>query len=234
MESISLTKLTPPEGSSSTKSILWLNKLSNRTLTKDIDTHCSWVEADEFDLSNKRKQIAETDPIEKMKQYMNTAQSIKKLHTLLSDVKNSLSDDACTEIINAKSDYIKKKKAADEDVKKVFEGLPLDGVGSDSWKLLWEQARSFSEKKHAYLNETFPYTSTDSNCVLCHQPLSAEAHGRLNSFESYVKASLNKQAKTAEEHYATLLKAVKEIPNESTLALHFNSNGCRIRGRKAI
>ena len=132
---ISHTKLTPPEGSLKTKSILWLNKLSNTTLTKDIDTHCSWVEPDEVDLSNKRQQIAETDPIEKMKQFKNTAQSIKKLQTLLTDMKNSLSDDACAEIINAKFDYIMKKKAADEDAKKVFEGLPLDGVGSDSWKL---------------------------------------------------------------------------------------------------
>ena len=109
MDSISLTKLTPPEGSLKTKSILWLNKLSNTTLTKDIDTHCSWVEPDEVDLSNKRQQIAETDPIEKMKLFKNTAQSIKKLYSLLTGVKNSLSEEACAEIINAKSDYIRKK-----------------------------------------------------------------------------------------------------------------------------
>jgi hypothetical protein len=233
MDSISLTKLTPPEGSTKTKSILWLDKLSIKTLTNEIDTHCSWVEADEVDLNNKRQQIAETDPIEKMKQFKNTAQSIKKLHTLLNDVKNSLSDDACAEIINAKSDFLMKKKAADDDAKKVFEGLPLDGVGADSWKLLWEQARSFSEQ-HAYPHETFPYTSTGSNCVLCHQPLSAEAQGRLNSFESYVKASLSKQAKTAEEHHTVLRKAIKEIPNESTLALHLNSMGITSEEEKEI
>ncbi|CAM3490130.1 hypothetical protein EDM52_19010 [Brevibacillus invocatus] len=224
MDSISLTKLTPPDGSSRTKSVMWLNNISDKTLSQDIDTRCSWIEADEFELNNKRQQIAETDPIEKMKQFKNTAKSIKNLHTQLTDIKNSLSDDACTKIINAKVDYESKKKAADEDAKKVFEGLPLEGIGTDSWKLLWEQARLFSEQ-YAYPSETFPYTSTDSNCVLCHQPLSLEAQGRLNSFESYVKTSLNKQAKTAEEHLATLIKAVKEIPSEPTLALHFTSMG---------
>ncbi|MDH6374326.1 energy-coupling factor transporter ATP-binding protein EcfA2 [Paenibacillus sp. PastF-3] len=233
MESISPTKLSHPEGSIKTKSILWLNKLSNITTTEDIDAHCSWVEVDEVTLNSKRQQVAETDPVEKMKQFKHIAQSIKKLHTLLNDVKNSLSDDACAEIINARSDYMKKKKAADEDAKKVFEGLPLDGVGTESWKLLWEHARSFSEQQ-AYPKEAFPYTSTDSNCVLCHQPLSLEAQSRLNSFESYVKDSLSKQAKTAEEHLAALLKAVKEIPNESTLALHFNSMGITSEEEKQI
>lgn len=222
MDSISLTRLSPPERISKTKSILWLNKISASTTIKDIDTHCSWVETDELDLNNKRQQIAETDPIEKMKLFRNNAQSIKNLYSLLAGVKNSLCEEECAEIINAKSDYADKKKAADEDAKKVFDGLPLEGVGTESWKLLWEQARSFSEQ-HAYPSEPFPYTSTDSNCVLCHQPLSTEAQVRLNSFESYVKASLSKQAKVAEEHLNNLFRAIKEIPNESILGLHFNS-----------
>jgi energy-coupling factor transporter ATP-binding protein EcfA2 len=224
MDSISLTKLIPPESISKTKSILWLNKISDSTTINDIDTHCSWVEDDELDLNNKRQQAAETDPVEKMKLFSNNAQNIYKLYSLLAGVKNSLCEEVCTEIINAKADYAVKKKAADEDAKKVFESLPLEGVGTESWKLLWEQARTFSEK-HAYPSKPFPYTSIDSNCVLCHQPLSTEAKGRLNSFESYVKASLSEQAKDAEEHLNNLFKAIKEIPNESILGLYFNSMG---------
>ena len=87
---------------------------------------------EEVTLNSKRQQLAETDPVEKMKQFKNIAQSIKKLHTLLNDVKNSLSDNICAEILKARSDYMKKKKAAGEDAKKVFEGFPLDGVGTES------------------------------------------------------------------------------------------------------
>ncbi|CAH8712472.1 AAA family ATPase [Paenibacillus thiaminolyticus] len=224
MDSISLTKLSAPEGSSKTVSILWLNNINENTSIKDIDTYCTWLEADEHELNNIRQQLTETDPIEKMKQYRNSSKNIKKLHSLLSDVNDSMSVELCTEIINAKSDYLKKKKAADEDAIKVFEGLPLEGVGTDSWKLLWEHAKSFSEQ-HAYPNETFPYTSINSNCVLCHQPLSSEARERLNSFESYVKAALNKQADDAEDHLKSLLSKIKEVPNDSLLELHFNSIG---------
>ncbi|UYZ23276.1 AAA family ATPase [Mesobacillus jeotgali] len=224
MESISLAKLSPPVEFSKTISILWFSKISDSTSKKEIEAHCSWGEADEHELNNKRKQIAETDPIEKMKQYRKTAKSIIDFHKLLSDIKTSLSDVACTRIINAKADFVNIKKAADEDAKKIFEGLPLDGVGTESWKILWEQARSFSEQ-HAYPSEPFPYTSTGANCVLCHQPLLSEAKSRLNSFESYIKESLSEQAKVAEEHLNKLLGEIKEIPSDAHIELYCNSLG---------
>ncbi|WP_194540461.1 AAA family ATPase [Paenibacillus sp. JZ16] len=224
MENIALTKLIPPEGSSDTKAVLWLKKIKDTTLSKEIEDNCSWMETDEIELSTKRQQLAETDPIEKMKQFRTTAQNIKKIQSILTDIRDSLTDDSCTKVIEAHLDYSIKRKAAEEDAKNVFEGLPLNGVGSDSWKLLWEQARNYSEQL-AYPDKLFPYIETDSNCVLCQQPLSPEAQGRLSSFESFVKESLNKQAKAAESHYNTLLKAIKEVPSDSTLALHFNSIG---------
>ncbi|WP_201318510.1 AAA family ATPase [Paenibacillus sp. EPM92] len=224
MENIALTKLIPPEGSSNTKAILWHKKIKDTTSNKEVEDNCSWTEADEVTLSTKRQQLAETDPIEKMKQFRTTAQSIKKLQSILSDIRGSLTDESCTKILEAKLDYTVKKKAAEEDAKTVFQGLPINGVGAESWKLLWEQARTFSEQL-AYPGKSFPYTESDSNCVLCQQPLTPEAQGRLRSFESYVKDSLNKQAKSAELHYNTLLKAIKEVPSDSTLALHFNSIG---------
>lgn len=224
MDSITLSKLTPPQEISKTSLVQWLNRISASTTIEDVEDHCSWENADELKLNNKRKQIAETNPLQKMKQYRKTAQNIKNFQTLLSDVRRSLSEEACAKILKAKSDFIDKKKAADEDAKKVFEGLPLDGVGTESWKLLWKQARSFSEK-HAYPSKAFPNTTTDSNCVLCHQPLSNEAQGRLNTFESYVKASLSRQAKVAEEHLSALFKSINEIPKNAQLELYFNSIG---------
>lgn len=224
MENIALTKLIPPEGSSDTKAILWLNKIKDTTSSKEIEENCSWMETDEIALSTKRQQLAETDPIEKMKQFKITAQNIKKLHNILKDIRDSLTDDSCTKVIEAHQDYLVKKKAAEEDAKNVFEGLPLDGVGSDSWKLLWEQARNYSEQL-AYPSELFPYIGVGSNCLLCQQPLTPEAQGRLSSFESFVKDSLNKQAKAAESHYNAILKEIKEVPSDSTLALYFSSIG---------
>ncbi|WP_040949384.1 AAA family ATPase [Gorillibacterium massiliense] len=224
MDNITLSKLIPPEGSSNTKAILWLKKIKDTTSSKEIEDNCSWVGTDEITLRSKRQQLAETDPIEKMKQFRNTAQNIKKLQSILTKIRDSLTDESCNKVINALLDYSIKRKAAEEDARNVFEGLSLDGVGSESWKLLWEQARIYSEQL-AYPEKLFPYIETGSNCVLCQQPLSPEAQGRLSSFESFVKDSLNKEAIAAESHYNTLLKAINEVPSDETLALHFNSIG---------
>lgn len=224
MENITYSKLSHVDGSSHTKAILWLNKISDKTSNKEIEENCLWTEADETELNMKKQQLSETDPLDKMKQFRSAAQNIRKLQTLLTEARSSLSDDSCSKIIAANLDYSRKRKAAEEDARSIFEGLPLDGVGTDSWKLLWEQARVFSEQ-HAYPNSPYPYTEDGSNCVLCQQPLSTDAKGRLHNFEAFVKASLNKQAKTAEMHYNALLKTIKEMPSESTLALHFNLIG---------
>lgn len=233
MESITQTKLLYPVGSSETNSISWVTKINDKTTDMEIINRCSWAESDEIELNGKRQQLAETDPIEKMKQYENSVQSIKILYKILTDLKDSLSEVACTNIIRAKLDLEMKKKTAEDDARKVFEGLPLDGIGTDSWKLLWEQARSFSEE-HAYQKEQFPFTSSDSNCVLCQQSLSTEAQSRLKSFETYIKDSLSNQAKIAEELLTALLKEITDIPNEETLTLHFNSIGISDEEKKYV
>ncbi len=69
--------------------------------------------------------------------------------------------------------------------KNAFSELPIEGVGNNSWKLLWESARKFyNESKKA---ETFPETEVDSNCPLCFQPLGEDGRKRFNNFEEFVK-----------------------------------------------
>jgi hypothetical protein len=103
-----------------------------------------------------------------------------------------------------------KRKAASEDAKKVFDKAPLDGVGLESWKLLWEQARAYSEEI-AYLEKKFPFTGDDARCVLCQQSLSEEAKLRLVSFETFVKGELESLARTAEADVAALLQKLPKI-----------------------
>ena len=61
-------------------------------------------------------------------------------------------------------DAATKRKAADEDAKKVSENAPHDGVGSENWRLLWEQARIYSEAM-AYPEIPFPNISEEARFV---------------------------------------------------------------------
>ena len=104
-------------------------------------------------------------------------------------------------------------KAAAEDAAAAFAGAPLQGVGQESWKLLWEQARAYSEMI-AYPAKPFPVTEGDARCLLCQQPLAGEARVRLVSFEAFVKGKLEELAKAAEARWAQLRDALPEVPAE--------------------
>ncbi|MGG2201854.1 hypothetical protein [Paenibacillus validus] len=79
------------------------------------------------------------------------------------------SDENISKILSEKNEMVVKKKAAEEDALKIFEGSSFEGIGTESWKLLWQHAREFSEK-HAYPQFPFPYTGTTRNvfCVINH------------------------------------------------------------------
>jgi energy-coupling factor transporter ATP-binding protein EcfA2 len=68
----------------------------------------------------------------------------------------------------------------------LFTGEPLAHVGSETWRLLWESARLYSNQE-AYPNLAFPVTDPGSRCVMCQQALSVESAHRLSRFELFVK-----------------------------------------------
>lgn len=231
MDNIQLKQFIPPGESATTQSVLWLNSINHSTTCEEINNRCLWTEGDEDVLRHLKQQISEVNPNERMEYFKKTVSNISQLQMLLSGVFNSLSDNLCEEILIAKSEIIMKKKVAEEDAQKVFDGLPLEGVGTESWKLLWEKARQYSEQ-HAYSNAKFPFTSTNSHCVLCQQPLSQDAQSRLSDFESYVKSTLSEEVQRAEEKLSVLLKAVKQSPDGSNLDLYFNSIGITSESEK--
>lgn len=98
-------------------------------------------------------------------------------------------------------------KAASEDAAKAFAGSALDGIGSESWRLLWEQARKFSDGE-AYPGKPFPVVGENSLCVLCHQPLDHEARKRVSAFESFVKGGLEAAASAAEKAHKEAVAAL--------------------------
>ncbi len=78
----------------------------------------------------------------------------------------------------------------------LFREAPLPGVGSDAWRRLWEAARAYSDQV-AYPGRTFPAPVEDERCVLCQQPLGADALHRHAEFETFVKGAAQKAAAEA-------------------------------------
>ncbi|MFT4010835.1 MAG: hypothetical protein QM655_12435, partial [Nocardioidaceae bacterium] len=80
---------------------------------------------------------------------------------------------------------------------KDFDAEPLPGVGSATWRALWEAARQYSTTE-AYHEHDFPVTTDDAVCVLCQQPLSPDGSDRLTRFDAFIKDTTSRDADAAE------------------------------------
>ncbi len=83
-----------------------------------------------------------------------------------------------------------------------FVDEPLDAVGSDPWRLMFQYARQYSAL--AYPGQPFPVVSAGSRCPLCQQVLDAEARDRLARFAEFVQAATAAAADEREAAVAAL------------------------------
>jgi len=202
----------------------WLGKLSAKTPTNEIESHCSFTPENEMELQDVQERISEQSPADKAKQLKN-----KKTHadSIINDVQNyldQLSDENCKRIIAAKKRSNLKKSAAETAGNDAFGDAQLEGIGSDVWKELWNASRKYSEEL-AYNGQVFPVVQDDSVCVLCHQPLSEEAKQRFTSFESYIKGETQKQAAQTERDVKQAVDALPDILSAEALKTKIDAAG---------
>lgn len=90
----------------------------------------------------------------------------------------------------------------------LFSASPLPEVGQAAWQKLWEAARTYADTV-AYPGKTFPSSEPDTLCVLCQQPLGADAMVRQQTFESFVKSSTKADEATARAKLDAALTQLK-------------------------
>jgi energy-coupling factor transporter ATP-binding protein EcfA2 len=188
----------------------WYGQLSADTTDAEVALWRDWSPTREQELEGFHARLIEKNPAEQARQLRTRKAALDKLLADLIAIHDGLSGTFVTTFLNAKIDAAAKRKAASEDAAKVFGGAPLNGVGSQSWKLLWEQARVYSEEV-GYSGKAFPFTEEDARCVLCQQPLKDDAKVRFLSFEKFVKGELESLANKAEADVAELLEKFPEI-----------------------
>jgi hypothetical protein len=204
-----------PSEYAATKSGSWYAKVDHLTTDLTINERCSWDDALEQDLVASNQRLAEPNPADKAKTLRKTKRHVTDFVSLLGRIEKQIDDKAFETLIAARHDAKTKRQAADVDASKVFRDAPLTGVGSESWRLLWEQARLYSETV-AYPANAFPNTEADAKCLLCQQPLSVEAKQRFKNFQSFVKGNLEAAASKAEQHARSLLE-VENVPSGADL-----------------
>jgi ABC-type lipoprotein export system ATPase subunit len=100
----------------------------------------------------------------------------------------------------------------------LFTDEPLPGVGSESWRALWEAARNYSVSE-AYVAADFPVTSSEAGpaaCVLCQQPLLHDGATRMQRFQKYMDDTLDVAATKAEQAVAAAADTLAALTQMSS------------------
>lgn len=135
------------------------------------------------------------------------ADRIKRLGTVLAVIAAGTADDILNGLLALHQDATAKRAAARLAAQGLFGTDSLPDVGGEVWRPLWEAARRYSTEA-AYPGAPFPSTDPDTLCVLCQQPLSAEAIHRMGRFETFLRDDTERQAQTAEEAFDGAARAL--------------------------
>ena len=220
---VSKKPIFPPDFAT-TSSAAWYNKLSAGVSRQEIDEKTAWEVEHEAGLTDINKRLAEQTSTAKAAALRRQKELSIELVTELKKYFENLSDEHCNAYLQKKADTATKRKTADEDAKKVFERAPLAGIGSETWRSLWNAARLYSEE-HAYRAKPFPNTEEDACCILCQQELDIESRGRFISFETFVKGELQKLALEAEQNLQKLADAFAEVPAREMFTVKMEATG---------
>lgn len=190
----------------------FVSQLRDTTKVEAIDVAGSWSNENLEERQDIEKSLKQHDVAARVKQLGLDKRTLALFVESYETLKLATSDEEVSKLLKSKQEAISKRKAATEDAAKVFAGSALDGIGSASWRLMWEQAREYSETT-AYPERDFPATDDGDLCVLCHHPLDAEAKDRLSRFEAFVKGGLEASATKAEKKYADAVAGLPSLPD---------------------
>lgn len=138
-----------------------------------------------------------SDPNKEKARLTAVAHNLEQLRQHLENLGTALTKDAVDELIAMKKSASDLREAAKLASAEQFSGESLSGVGSATWRALWEAARDYSTTE-AFHEHEFPAVDGDAVCVLCQQTLTQPAADRLKRFERFVADTTSTRADQAE------------------------------------
>lgn len=154
--------------------------------------------------------LAATDPAKEKSRLVTLANQISVLGNDLTRLVNALGTEKTAARAELRSIATSARAAASVAAASSFDDEPLPGVGSKTWRLLWEAARSYSIAE-PYHDHKFPVTGEGAFCVLCQQVLDDDAKTRLRLFDQYMTDTTERDAVAAEQNFAASLNELRAM-----------------------
>lgn len=208
------TAKTPlPTVPQDTPAAQFLAKLSPKTTSADIVEGCA-APADAQErlgsLLLEEGRLKSSDPSKERGRLTALANDLEKVARQAERLSEKLSHQSCTDIDRMRKTATQLRAAAAVASARDFRSEPVPGVGSDTWRVLWEAARAFSETE-AHHEHAFPATGEQDRCVLCHQVLTEDARDRMRRFHAFMTDTTERDAAKAEADLAAMRNAIEGL-----------------------
>lgn len=159
--------------------------------------------------------LAQANPAELHAKVVAELERLAKHKAAAVDREHATGEEKAGEIVAAQLDALNKRAAATAHATSFFQGLPLAGVGEDTWRRMWAAAEAYAQA-FAYPDHTHPNTEEGARCVLCQQLLNGDAKARMQGFADFIQDRLQAEATAAELRAVMLVQALPGIPDAQT------------------
>ena len=190
-----------PETTTGTKANSLLSSLSADTnpsaIASLLDRHPNF-EDELQNLKQREAYLTTSNPTQEKLTLQSVARAAGSLSEHIKHIQETVNAETLEKITLLKQRAMELRNSANTDG--IVSDTQLPGVGSTTWRSLWNAARKYSMTE-AYPDTTFPPSREGDHCLLCQQPLSIEARHRLDDFERYVSSKLEQDAQAAENNF---------------------------------
>lgn len=177
-----------PDVPTDTKAGTFAHNLTARTTYDEID-QATELAPDANDrlaaVLTTEARLTASNPEQEKARLSGLANQLLELASSITALLPQLSAERTAIRLDTKKAAAELRAAADLAATNTFEGEPLPGVGSETWRALWNAAREFSLTE-AYHAHEFPVTENGAVCVLCQQPLTEAAQDRFTRFNQFI------------------------------------------------
>lgn len=209
-----------PQNFAQTQPAQQYKALSAQTTDSVTQQLISWTEENAHQLNELNERLKTTDPAALATQRRATMTQVRQIAIALKNSFQTYGADGLQKVRELQATAKTKRTIAIEAAQ--VKSAKLEGVGSNTWRALWEAAKSYSQT--AYPEQAFPVTN-DSRCVLCQQELAPNAQQRLRDFESFVQSKLEAEAASAEAAYKQALNTLPVVPSAEQISTQCEAAG---------
>jgi energy-coupling factor transporter ATP-binding protein EcfA2 len=199
-----------PEGTAVAKFLVNISSLTKPDAVQALACLSSEENARLALLEKSLLDLQVNDPHKLIRHLTLRAGRLQSLILHLKDVETVLSAEAVSAVFDARTEGRRKSEEAKRLREATFAEGMLSGTGSESWKVMWESARQFSQDL-AYPSKVFPVVEDGAHCLLCQQNLEHEATHRLKQFEAFVASTTERELQQIKENFSRFYKAFAEL-----------------------